>query len=346
MLKRAFAWLAFVAFVFAFPASAAPAPGATTSPNAEADSRFRAFGAWMQSLIAAMAPMNEAAARLGGHMQQLPPPASDRNERAQQVARIRTLIAEVQRATQESQAQLARIPRFEGDIPGVQNRDINNLLTEAKGQTGRMLDYLNDIEAFAAAVVGANPSATQQAARKIIRGGFLLVDNQAILTRGRQSLFPRERSAHQLVGVGLQLYRAMSAAGGAWYRARIEGDPQGGAELQRTRFLELAGELEAGLREGRANLERERAMFASQRALAAKDPDLARILARVEAVTKSYVDTFALGDELAAWLRARAGTSASALAAQAGPDFILELSAFEQRLQRSGAEAAASIAQE
>lgn len=344
MLKRSMAWLAFAAFASASPASAAPA--APVSTTAETDAEFRAFGAWMQRLIAAIAPMNEAAARLGAQMQQLPPPAADPAERAQQVATIRTMMAEVRRAAQESRSQLDRIPPFGGNMPGLTNAAINNLLTEVKGQTGRMFDYLADVEAFADAVVRGDPTVTQQAARKIIRGGFLLVDSQVVLSRGRQSLFPRDRSAHQLVGVGVQLYRAMSVAGDAWYRARIDGDPAGGAELQRTRFLELAGDLEAGLREGRANLDRERAMFATQKGRAAKDPGLARILARVEDVTKSYVETFSLGDELVAWLRARAGTPGSTLAAQAGPDLILELSAFEQRLQRSSAEAAAVVAQQ
>lgn len=341
MLKRSFAWLAFAAFFLACPASAAQ-----RSPTAEADSRFQAFGAWMQRVVAAMAPMNDAAARFGAQMQRLPSPAADSAERAREVAKLRTLIADVRRATEESKSRLAAIPRFEGDIPGVAGTDINRVLTDVQGQTGRMLDYMNDTEAFAAAVARGDPKVTQQAARKLVRGGFLLVETQAMLTRGRQSLFPRDRSGHQLAGVGLGLYQAMSAAGEGWYRARVEGDAKGGAQAQRTRFLEIAGELEAALREGRANLAREKAMFASQRPAAAKDPDLARILARVEAVTKVYVETFATGDELVAWLRARAETSGSALAAQPGPDFILQLAEFEQRLQRSGAEAASAIARE
>jgi hypothetical protein len=341
MLKRSFACLALATLVMTVPASAAP-----RSPTEEADSQLQAFGVWMQRLTAAMAPMNEAAARFAAQMQQNPPRGEDPAERAVQVARIRTMIAEVRRATEESRSQLARIPKFEGQLPGGPHPDFNRILTDVQGETGRMLDYMDDTEAFAAALVQGDPTATRKAAAKLIRGGFLLIDSQAILTRGRQLLIPRDRSGHQLVGVGLQLYRAMSVAGHSWYRARAEGDPKGGALTQRTRFLELADELEAQLREGRANFARENAMLASQKSRAAKDPDLARILTRVEGVTKSYLEVFTMGDELVAWLRARAETPGAALAAQPGPDFILQLSAFEQRLQRFVAEVADSVARE
>lgn len=343
MPRRSLGWAGFLAVL---PLSPAPAPAAQPSATAEADLRFQALGAWMQRLVAAMAPMNESAARFGTQMQSMPPPAKHPAERARQVAAIRAMIADVRSGVQESRSRLAQMPRFEGRIPGVPNLDFNRLLAEVQVQTDRMLAYMDDTEAFVAAVVRGDPAATDQAARKIVRGGFLLIDSQVILYRGRQSLFPADRSAHQLVGIGLHLYRAMQAAAQAWYRARLEGDPSGAALAQRTRFLEIAGELEADLRQGRANLARERTMFASQKPLAARDPNLARILARVEDVTKSYVDGFAMGDELAAWLRARAGTRGPALAAQSGPEFILELSRFEQRLQASGAEAAASIARQ
>lgn len=341
MARRLFAGLAAIAILSTPPLSAAP-----RSPTAEADLRFQAFGAWTQRIVAAMAPMNEAAARFGAQMQRMPPPATDPAERARQVAAIRLLIAQVRQGVQESQSQLARIPDFEGGVPGVPHLDVSRLLAEVRLQTDRMLAYMNDTEAFAAAVVRGDPAATEEAARKVVRGGFLLIDSQAILYRGRQSLFPPDRSGHQLVGLGLQLYRAMQVAADAWYQARMEGNPGGAALTQRTRFLQLADELEANLKQGRANLARETALFDSQKPRAAKDPGLARILARVEDVTKSYVESFATGDELVAWLRARAETPGSVLAGQTGPEFILQLSVFEQRLQASGAEAAASIARQ
>ena len=340
MVKRIMAWLALAAALVAFPASAAP-PSAT----AQADQQFRAFGAWMERVAAAMVPMNEAGARFGADMQKMPPPADDPAERARQIAQIRAMIADVRRSVEESRSRLAEIPSFEGEVPGVRNANINRLLAEARGQVDRMYAYMDDTEAFAAAAARGDPAASQQAGKKLIRGGFLLIDSQAILYRGRQSLFPPDRSAHQLVGVGVQLYRSMQVAAEAWYQARIEGVAEGAALTQRTRFLELADELESILREGRANLARERNLFASQKPAAARDPSLARILARVEGASKSYVETFALGDEIVAWLRARAGTPGSVLVAQDGPELILARSAFEQRLVASGAAAAAVIAE-
>lgn len=340
MARRRFAGLAFVVVMaFASPLGAAP-----PSTAAEMDSQFQAFGAWTQRVGAAMAPMNEAAARFGAQLQNMPPPSDTPAVRAEQLATVRAMIADVRGAVQESRSRLAQIPRFEGGIPGVPNIDVNRLLTEIKGQTGKMLAYMDDAEAFTTAAERGDPTVTQQAARKLIRGGFLIIENQAILYKGRQSLFPPDRSAYQLVGVGTILYQAMQTAAEAWSQVRLEGDLEGGARFQKTRFLQLAADLEAGLREGRANLAREKSVFASQKSLAAKDASLMRILARADDVSKSYVETFAMGDEIVLWLRSRSETPGSVLAAQRGPDFILELSAFEHRLLANGLEAAAVIA--
>lgn len=341
MPKALFAWLALAAAAFAAPVSAAP-----QSPTAAADQRFQAFGAWSQRVTTAMTPMNEAAARFAAKVQQLPPPDRDPAVRAQQVAAFRALIAEVRRAVQESRSQLALIPRFEGRMPGMEHMDVNRLLAEVKGQTDRMLAYMDDAEAFADALVKGDPAATQAAARKLIRGGFLLMDSQVILYRGRQALFPPDRSGHQLVGVTLQLYRTMSVAAEAWFKASVEGDPKAAAQMQRTRFLELAAELETVLRQGRANLAAELALFKSEKKRAARDPAMLRILARAEEMSQTYVTIFALGDDLAAWLRAKAETPGAALAAQTQPELILELAAMEQRLLASGADAAATLAKD
>lgn len=339
MVKRSFACLAFIVIAFASPLVAAP-----PSTAREIDSQFQAFGAWVQQVTAAVAPMNEAATKFAAQMQNMPPPADDPAVRARQVAPIRAMIADVRDRVQESRSRLARIPRFEGGVPGVPNFDVNRLLTDTQEQTGKMLAYMDDAEAFAAAAARSDPAVTQQAARKLIRGGFLIIENQAILYKGRQGLFPPNRSAHQLVGVGVVLYQAMHIAAEAWSQAHLDGDLKGGARTQKTRFLQLADELETGIRDGRANLASERSFFASQRSRAAKDPNLMRILARTEDVSKGYVESFAMGDELVLWLRARADTPGSVLAAQQAPELILELSAFEQRLLASGSEAAAAIA--
>lgn len=293
-----------------------------------------------------MTPMNEAAARFAAKMQEMPPPDRDPAVRALQVATIRTMIADVRGAVEESRSRLAQVPRFEGQIPGMAHMDVNQLLVEVKTQTDRMLAYMEEVEAFAAAVAKGDHTATRSAARKLIRGGFLLLDSQVILYRARQALFPPDRSAYQLVAVTVQLYRTMSVAADAWFRASVEGDAKGAAQMQRTRFLEFAGELESVLRQGRTNLARELALFKSEKERAARNPDMLRVLARAEGMSQTYVTSFALGDELAAWLREKAEIPGSALAAQHQPQLVLELGALEQRLLATGAQAAATLAKD
>lgn len=337
MLSRFGALLAFAAAIIAAPAWAAP-----PSPRAAAE-QMQAFGAWMQRIQEAMIPMNEAASRFGAAMSRLPSRASEPGGSPAEVAAIRSSVADVRQAILRTQSQLAQIPPFQQKQVG-SNPDVNRLLVEAKGQASRMLAYMDDAEALVAAAERRDDQAVQAAAIKVVRGGFLLLDSQVILYRGRQALFPSSRSAHQLVEVAIQLYRAMSAAGNSWFESQQEGGAEAAALGQRRQFLALADELETALRKGRANLARESVEIAAARPRSSGDPSMARIHAAAVAMVAIEKDQFAIGDELAAWLRARAETPGSVLKAQPGPDFILELAAFEQRLLDNMQKAAAALA--
>jgi hypothetical protein len=329
------------AAAFAVPAQAAP-PGS----SAEVADQMQAFGAWAERLSKAMAPMNEATVRLGNKMEQVQPAgADDPSAMKEQVSALRAGVAEVRQAVQLTQAQLAQIPPYDRSVPGMAQADASRLLTDCRAQAERILAYVNDVDSLAAALLAGDSDAVQIAARKVIRGGFLLLDSQVILYRGRQALFPATRSSHQLLTVNVQLYRTMSVAAGAWYQARVEGQPEEAARKQRTQFISLAAELEAALRQGRANLAREAAGVAAERPRAGRDPDALRIVAaadRIVAVEQRY---FALGDDLLGWIRSHSETPPATLEGQARPQFVTELSRIEQRLLVIANEAAAVLSQ-
>jgi hypothetical protein len=341
-LNFRFALLVLLAAASAVPAAAAPPP--PRSPAAAAN-QMQAVGAWMQRIAQAMAPMNDASARFGAAMKELFAQGGDPSRLRERASAMRSAVAEARQAILNSQAELARVPRFEGGLPGLGHVDPNRLLIDARAQADRTLAYLDDADALAAAAERSDVKAVQAAAAKVMRGGFLLIDSQLILFRGRQSLFPPDRSVHQLLAITIQLYRAMGVSADAWYKARLEAKPEQAASTQREAFLALADELEASLRQGRANLARESARLAADKPRAMREPSLARIVTATENVLAIEGRSFTIGDELLAWLRAHADASAATLQAQAGPDFILELSVFEQRLLGNAADSAAVLSE-
>jgi hypothetical protein len=288
-----------------------------------------------------MLPMHEAGSRFGASMDRLPE-GGETTDLTAEVAAARSAIADVRQAVLQTQSQLARIGPFGQKLAGTEMNP-DRLLADAREQARGMLAYMDDAERFADALEGRDPGAVEAAAVKLVRGGFLLLDNQVLLYRGRQALFPPSRSAHQLVAVTIQLYRAMSVAGNSWYEAQ-----QGAAEIaargQRTKFVALADELEAALRQGRANLARESAGLAAGKPRGSADPSLVRIHAAAESLQAVAREQFAIGDDLLAWLRARADTPGSVLKAQSGPELITELSVFEERLLAAMEKGAAALA--
>jgi hypothetical protein len=341
MLKHWIIPLALIAVAIGAPAAAAPAP----TPAAAAANQIQAFGAWMQRITEAMAPMNEASARFGAAMKELFAEGGDPSRLQERASAMRAAVAEVRQAILRSRGELEAIPSFEGGLPGMGGVDPNRLLTDARTQTDRMLAYMADADALAAAAERRDAEGVQAAAAKVIRGSFLLIDSQLIVFRGRQALFPPDRSAHQLITVTIQLYGAMAVSADAWYKARVERNPEEAASTEREAFVALAGELEAALGQGRANLAREKAGLAADKPRALRDPGLAGLVAATEKVLAIEIRSFAIGDELLAWLRAHADASPAALQAQRAPDFILELSQFERRLLGNVAESAAALSE-
>jgi hypothetical protein len=187
-------------------------------------------------------------------------------------------------------------------------------------------------------------AAIRVAAPKLVRSGFLIIDNQVTLFRGRQAMMPPSRSTYQATGITIALYRTMSASANAWYEARVEGRPAEAAAGQRTRLLALAAEIDTLTRTGRAHLAAEMVeLDADMRSHGGSAP-ARQLLERARNVMSKGEKFFAVGDELAAWARAHADTPGGVLAGQAQPELFLDLTAFEQRLAAVTAEIAAEMA--
>jgi hypothetical protein len=263
MLKRLFLPLAAALIAASPPPPAAPRQGSIEDVNA----KLVAFGAWAKQITDALTLANDAFAGLGPRMKALMPTSRDPAQVRAAAPRLRALLEEVRQPVLRSQAMLSAIPPLDPKIAALSALEPGRMLTDARAQIARILGYLDDCRTVADAIERGDVDVLRVAAPKLMRSGFLLIDTQVALFRGRQAMMPPSRSSYQATGVTIALYRTMSAAAGGWYEARVEGRAEEGAAVQRTRFLALAGELDALTRTGRAHLAAEGAeLDAEQRA--------------------------------------------------------------------------------
>lgn len=323
-------------------AASQPAHAGAPATAAEAADRLQAFGQWAKQIADAVAPSNAAAVVFVAKVKQLlanPTP----EQRGENARTIRAAAAEMRQTLGRSEAALAQVQPFRGSLSGMAPEDAGRILTEARSQVSGLRHYVEDVEVLAAAVERGDAAAARTAGLKVIRSGFALLRSQVVIFRGRQALFPPDRSGHQIASVSICLYEAMGAAAENWFAARLDNRPEQAASEQRARFLALAETLEAEVRRGRANAAREFGEIARARKTLkdARSIALADTLGRVAPLVEA---AFSVGDEIVSLLRARAGTSGAELAAQPYSQTVADLSALEQRFIATTSQATALMA--
>jgi hypothetical protein len=170
---------------------------------------------------------------------------------------------------------------------------------------------------------------------------FLLIDGSASLYRSRQAAIPQTQSVHQALGIGVQLYRAMSVSGRGWIAAKYGNRPDAAAASMRSSLGAIAREARSASEQGRANLTRELAELDRKTSGLGFQGEEAATLGRIRQALASKEKMFAVGDALADMAEAGAKVSGAALAAQPSPQLLGQLAPLELRFHGVLAEQAA-----
>jgi hypothetical protein len=204
------------------------------------------------------------------------------------------------------------------------------MLAEARDQNRKALALLADYDTMLAAAARGDRAAVLRTAPKLVEGSFLLMDGVAMTYRTRQAALPPSQSMHQVLGVGIQLYRAMTAAGRGWYNARVTGKADLAAATLRPQLADIARDVRPLARQGRVNLARELAEL-DRVAAAGLSRDDAATMARLRRASVEREKLFAIADDIAAWAEAGGGVTGAKLAAEAAPELMGALLPLEMR---------------
>jgi hypothetical protein len=222
------------------------------------------------------------------------------------------------------QAELAAIPSAP---PGADSK----VLDDARTLVGQLLHYIDDLGTFVDAAEKGDAAALRSAVSTIIQGTLLAVDGQISIYRNRQLLFPADDPAHQLVGVTIDLYRAMDIAMRASFEANLDHRSDRAIADEAGALRTLADEIGATTQTGRQNLARtERDIFADLRAH--PGTDAVRLTAQVKAVITAEDQIFLVGDDLEKWVRSEAHGNDAVHAAVGQSDALRRLYKLEQQL--------------
>lgn len=251
--------------------------------------------------------------------------------------RIRVLMAEAKAMVERADAMTAAIvppPRLR-----LGSLEPAAMLAEVRIQNSKSIALLDDFEVFLRSAERGDRAALTRVAPKLMEGAFLLIDGTATLYRNRQAAIPSTMSVHQALEIGIQLYRAQSAAGRAWVAAKL-GNVRDSA-AQRGRLSLAAGEARRASSEGRANLARE--MGDLDRKIAELDfrGEEAKTIDRLRRALAGKEKLFAVGDELADLAARAAGVGDAALAARPAPQVLGQFMPLELKFHAALAEQAA-----
>jgi hypothetical protein len=319
--------LAFGLLVAAVPASLCAQPKA----DASAEQQMAASGVWLEQANIAMATAAEGFGEISARMQALIAQGVTKEKAAAAAPELRRLIGEAKNNVQQSNAMLAALPPFpitEG-VPFSPQQ----LVADARTQNGRFLTLLTDYEVFIDALAKGDAAAMGRILPKVMEGAFSLIGNQRLILRNRQATISPGESAHQSMGVAVELYRSMELVGRGAIGARI-GGPAGSTKAAATlgpQLAEGAGNLRALTATGRKNLAAELAEFPKATAEVTSDADK-RMLERVRRVTALEEDVFAIADRMATLLEANARISGAELAEQGMPKLYKSLTDMEAEL--------------
>jgi hypothetical protein len=326
------------------PVAAQPRPPAAAAPVAGATKDMEAVLAWLGRMSEAMNVHAAAMRRFTEAQPLLETMTSPAGVKAG-APRLRAIVA-------QARADVVRSDRMLGDLPAIEAPAgtpfrPEALVAEGRAQNARGLALLDGFDAFLAAAERGDHEAARRAAPKLMEGSFLMLDGTAFILRTRQAAVPKNQSIHQVLTVGIQLYRAMGASGRAWLSARFGGKAGPAAAGLRTELVAVAAELRSAGGAGRANLERELAELEARGRRAGFDSDQQALFDRFLRAAAEKRKHFALADELVALAEAGAGTTGAALAAQRTPELMGRLAGFEARyhaIAASGAAVAAGTA--
>lgn len=257
--------------------------------------------------------------------------------------RARVAISEARRSVEQADSMLGRIVAPAGlSVGGLTPQ---SMIAEARSQNAQSIALLADYETFLGAAERGDHAASRRAAPKLMEASFLLVDGGATVYRNRQAAIPETQSVHQALGIGVQLYRAMSASGRAWIAAKYGGGrPESAAATLRSTLGSVAREARSASERGRANLAREIAELDRRTSGLGFQGEQAATLARIRQALASKEKLFAVGDSLAGMAEAGAKVTGAALAAQPAPELLGHLAPLELRFHGALAEQAAIAA--
>ncbi|HEX9954844.1 MAG TPA: hypothetical protein VGB48_06480 [Allosphingosinicella sp.] len=327
-----------VALSLLLPGTALAQPASPPATAEAATEQFRAIGAWAQQITDALRPLNQAGPGFAAAIQKFSASKSPEEARTG-VPEVRAANQVMRDALKQSDAALSVIEPLK---EGLTRIDVNRVLTDARAQVAAMRELTDDTEAFVSAIERDDQATVVKTAPKLARAGMLMIRGQASTYRARQAMFPPSQSVHQMAGVTIRLYEAMSVGTESWFAARILKQPDA-ASVQRANLLSLADALQAELRNGRNNLRREKGELAAFSARPATRGETALVSA-VTPMTGFIEEAFGLGDRLLAAMRMHANTSQQSLADETFPKLLAELTVLEQDYAALMARASASAA--
>lgn len=333
-----------LALCAAAPAEKPPLLVKQATPARSLDAEFSALGAWMRQLNDALAISNQAVAGFAARAREVTPDLQDPNRVKAAAARLKVMLGEVREEVKRSQAALDAIPPYDSALARSAGLDIGKMLVDAREQEGNMLAYVEDFEALAAGAERGDAAVIRAAGPKLLQGSLLLIDNTIVVLRGRQAAFPSNRSSHQVIGVSLQLYKAMGLGLRTWLRAHLGDEADAAAAEQNRQLKTLALELGTITEAGRDNMRRELAEIDRLKAQNGRDSSFVRAMDRTRELLLREELIYAVGDELAASLNGASTVTGDALRRQDAPEMVRQLSPLEQRLVGIAAETARLMA--
>jgi hypothetical protein len=274
-------------------------------------------------------------------MQALAAPGLTQEKATAAAPGLRQLIAKARSGVQRSNEMLAAMPPFpvQGALPFAPQQ----LLADARTQNGRFLALLADFETFVAAMGKGDRAAMGRVLPRIGDGALSMMTHQALILRSRQAMMPATDTAHQSIGVTVQLYRAMEVVGRQMMAAASGGSAgAGNAERLREQLRPVVSETRALTATGRVNLTRELGEIKRARSAATSDADR-RLIDRVTRVTQAEEAVFGLGDRLATTLEQGGGASGAALSQPALKALYAKLVGIEAEMVRLNMEQAALL---
>jgi hypothetical protein len=253
--------------------------------------------------------------------------------------KARAVMEEARRTIRQVDEMLGRIVPPPGLMIGSLKPEA--MIGEVREQNARAVALLGDYDAFLLAAERGDRAALVKAAPRLLEGAFLLVDGNISQFRNRQAAFPRDQSVHQALGIGVQLYRAMSISGRGWIAAKFGNRSEAVAASLRADLQSVAREARAASIAGRANLARELAEIDRKTSGLGFKGEEAAMIARFRRALAGKEKVFAVGDDLAALAEAGSRVTGAALAGQPTPQLMGQLGPLELRFQTVFAEQAA-----